>query len=172
MSSNLRLRSLLVMGASVTALTALASPALAQSSGGNVIEELVVTAQRREQALQDVPVAVSAFSQDALKAQRLDGGGNLVLSVPNVNFTRGNFGGYSFSIRGIGSKVVGAGGTAGVSFHQNNSPLSANRLADAAEILVRNAGDGPVSALAWDGTGARLMFGLESGAAGLLSLPA
>lgn len=46
------------------------------------------------------------------------------------------------------------------------------RLADAAEILVRNAGDGPVSALAWDGTGARLMFGLESGAAGLLTLPA
>jgi WD40 repeat protein len=46
------------------------------------------------------------------------------------------------------------------------------RLADAAEILVRNAGDGPVSALAWDATGARLLFGLESGAAGLLSLPA
>src|SRR5579872_1508085 len=46
------------------------------------------------------------------------------------------------------------------------------RLADAAEILVRNAGDGPVSALAWDGTGARLMFGLESGAGGLLTLPA
>ena len=46
------------------------------------------------------------------------------------------------------------------------------RLADAAEILVRDAGDGPVSALAWDATGARLLFGLELGAAGLLSLPA
>jgi len=46
------------------------------------------------------------------------------------------------------------------------------RLADTAEILVRNAGDGPVSALAWDATGARLLFGLESGTAGLLTLPA
>jgi WD40 repeat protein len=46
------------------------------------------------------------------------------------------------------------------------------RLADAAEILVRHPGDGPVSALAWDASGARLLFGLESGAAGLLSLPA
>ena len=46
------------------------------------------------------------------------------------------------------------------------------RLADTAEILVRNAGDGPVSALAWDASGARLLFGLEAGAAGLLSLPA
>jgi WD40 repeat protein len=46
------------------------------------------------------------------------------------------------------------------------------RLGDAAEILARHPGDGPVSALAWDATGARLLFGLESGAAGLLSLPA
>jgi WD40 repeat protein len=46
------------------------------------------------------------------------------------------------------------------------------RLADAAEILVRDPGDGPVSALNWDATGARLLFGFESGAAGLLNLPA
>jgi len=46
------------------------------------------------------------------------------------------------------------------------------RLADGAEITVRDSGGGPVSALGWDATGARLMFGLESGAAGLLTLPA
>jgi WD40 repeat protein len=46
------------------------------------------------------------------------------------------------------------------------------RLADAAEIPVRVSGDGPISALSWDATGARLLFGLESGAAGLLALPA
>jgi WD40 repeat protein len=46
------------------------------------------------------------------------------------------------------------------------------RLGDAAEIFVRNAGDGAVTALAWDATGARLLFGLDSGAAGLLTLPA
>jgi WD40 repeat protein len=46
------------------------------------------------------------------------------------------------------------------------------RLADAAEILVRLPGDGAVSALGWNATGSQLLFGLESGAAGLLSLPA
>jgi WD40 repeat protein len=46
------------------------------------------------------------------------------------------------------------------------------RLADGAEILARHAGDGPVSALGWNATGSELLFGLESGAAGLLSLPA
>ena len=45
------------------------------------------------------------------------------------------------------------------------------RLADAAEILVRRPGGGAVAALAWNSTGARLLFGLESGEAGLLNLP-
>jgi hypothetical protein len=46
------------------------------------------------------------------------------------------------------------------------------RLADAAEILVRRPGDGAVSALGWNATGSQLLFGLDSGAAGLLNLPA
>jgi WD40 repeat protein len=45
------------------------------------------------------------------------------------------------------------------------------RLADAAEIIVRRPGGGPVSALAWNGNGARLLIGLESGEADLLDLP-
>jgi WD40 repeat protein len=45
------------------------------------------------------------------------------------------------------------------------------RLADAAEILVRRPGGGAVGALAWNPSGARLLFGLESGEAGLLNLP-
>ena len=45
------------------------------------------------------------------------------------------------------------------------------RLADAAEILVRRPGGGAVGALAWKANGARLLFGLESGEAGLLNLP-
>jgi WD40 repeat protein len=46
------------------------------------------------------------------------------------------------------------------------------RLVDAAEILVRAPGGGAVSALGWDATGARLLIGLDSGEAGLLTLPA
>jgi WD40 repeat protein len=45
------------------------------------------------------------------------------------------------------------------------------RLADAAEILVRRPGGGAIGALAWNASGARLLFGLESGEAGLLNLP-
>jgi WD40 repeat protein len=48
------------------------------------------------------------------------------------------------------------------------------RLSDAAEILVREPqpDGGAISALAWDAIGARLIFGLSNGGAGLLTLPA
>ena len=133
MTNSLRLRSMLVLGASATALMS-AAPVFAQTTNTNnntrAITEVVVTAQRRSEALQDVPVAVSAFSADTLKAQRLDGGDKLVLSVPNVNYSRSNFGGYNFQIRGIGTKVVSPTGDPGVSFNINNLPVAANHLGD------------------------------------------
>jgi len=45
------------------------------------------------------------------------------------------------------------------------------RLGDAAELLVRREGGGPVTALCWQANGARLLYGLESGETGLLTLP-
>jgi outer membrane receptor protein involved in Fe transport len=128
MSKATALRSLLVAGASGLALSAFATSAAAQAARSNVIEELVVTAQKKEEALQDVPIAVSAFDQNALEKSKIDGGPNLVLAVPNVNFSKGNFTGYNFQIRGIGSKLVAASGDAGTGIHLNNAPLIANNL--------------------------------------------
>jgi WD40 repeat protein len=46
------------------------------------------------------------------------------------------------------------------------------RFTDASELLVRAGGDGaPITALGWDEAGKRLVFGSESGGAGLLALP-
>jgi WD40 repeat protein len=52
----------------------------------------------------------------------------------------------------------------------NDGMLLMVRLDDGAEILVKRPGDSPVSALAWDGTGARLAFGTEDGNSGILAL--
>lgn len=121
-------RGLLAAGVSFGVICAFATSVSAQTAGSNVIEELVVTAQRQAEALQDVPIAVSAFDQGALERSKIDGGPNLVLAVPNVNFSKGNFTGYNFQIRGIGSKLVAASGDAGTGIHLNNSPLIANNL--------------------------------------------
>src|SRR5437868_8386007 len=132
MSDSLRLRSLLAVGVSAAALMAVAVPAYAADANNDAttttVGEVVVTAQKKEEALQDVPIAVSAFSQDNLEKQKIDGGPNLVLAVPNVNFSKGNFTGYNFQIRGIGSKLVAGSGDAGTGIHLNNAPLIANNL--------------------------------------------
>src|SRR3989344_6021711 len=49
-----------LLASSALLAAAIGAPAYAQ--GANVIEELVVTAEKREQSLQDVPVAISAFT--------------------------------------------------------------------------------------------------------------
>jgi outer membrane receptor protein involved in Fe transport len=121
------MRALLIAGASAFALAGAAGSAFAAEEG-TTIEELVVTAQKKAESIQDVPIAVSAFSQDALQKSRIDGGPNLVLAIPNVNFSKGNFTGYNFQIRGIGSKLVAGSGDAGTGIHLNNAPLISNNL--------------------------------------------
>ena len=131
MHTTSRLRSLLALGVSLTAMMT-ASDVWAQArSEPSTVAEIVVTAQRREESIQDVPIAVSAFSGDSLKTQRIETGQDLLQAIPNVNFSRGNFGGYNFQIRGIGTKLVATSADAAIGIHENNTPLTANTLADA-----------------------------------------
>ncbi len=102
----------------------------AEASSGNAIGEVVVTAERKEGTLQSTPIAVSAFSAASLSAKGLNGGQDLVLQVPNANYTRGNFGGFNFKIRGIGVDVVSFSGTTGVSINENELPLASNNFAN------------------------------------------
>jgi iron complex outermembrane receptor protein len=81
-------------------------PASAQAAAADAapLEEIVVTARRREEALQDVPVAVSAFGAadlQALQAENLDA---LQGAVPNMNLVQGRGSATSANIfiRGIG----------------------------------------------------------------------
>ncbi|MHB8528988.1 MAG: TonB-dependent receptor [Caulobacteraceae bacterium] len=105
--------------------------AAGENAAGTTIGELVVTAERRQENIQDTPIAVSAFSAATLKNERLDGGENLVLHVPNTYYSRTNFGGYNFKIRGIGTDVITFAGTAGVSINYNELPVTANHFQDA-----------------------------------------
>lgn len=91
-----------------------------------ITEELTVTAQRIEENIQEVPIAVSAFSGDALRDRQAINPSDLQLNVPNVSFTATNFGNSSFSIRGIGRLVISSSGESGVSTHINEIPIESN----------------------------------------------
>ena len=103
---------------------------LAAETSSTVVDELVVTAQKREESVQDVPIAVSAFSQEALKQRGIDGATNLIQAIPNLSFARKTLRN-NFQIRGVGSALVAISGDDGVGIHHNNAPLTQNRVADA-----------------------------------------
>jgi len=86
-----------------------ASPVMAQEAPASepqaaAVADIVVTAQRREQRLQDVPLAVSAFSMESLEDGKVESLLNLDGKVPNVVLAP--VGAYPFAsafyIRGLG----------------------------------------------------------------------
>ena len=120
-----------VTGVSALAML-VASPALAQSAQADSsdigADEIIVTAQRQAQSLQEVPIAVSAFSAEALEKQQIKNASDLQLTLPNVTFTKGNFTGSSFTIRGIGDLCVGVACDSATAIHLDGTPLIATRL--------------------------------------------
>ncbi|MEJ6593184.1 MAG: TonB-dependent receptor [SAR86 cluster bacterium] len=75
-----------------------------------ILEEVIVTANRREQSLQSVALAVSAFSGDDLEAQGINDIKGLTERTPGFSMGTFNPGQPQLYIRGIGSNEDGAGG--------------------------------------------------------------
>lgn len=71
------------------------------AAAGPSLEEVVVTAQKREERLQDVPVAISAVGAEELRANRVTDLYTLAASVPWVNMTQDSAVSQQLNIRGI-----------------------------------------------------------------------
>nr|WP_281377835.1 TonB-dependent receptor [Sphingobium subterraneum] len=89
-------------------------PAIAQSAPGSdadrtVLEDIVVTAQKRSQNLQDVPVAVSAVSSAMLESANVTNATDISRLVPSISFFNTS-GAVQPFLRGVGSPIslVGA----------------------------------------------------------------
>ena len=102
--------------------------AAAQDQGTGMGDDIVVTAQRTSERLQDVPISVSAFTGAALETQQIKNTLDLQTSLPNVTFTKTNFTGSSFTIRGIGDLCTGTSCDAATGIHINDVPVPATRL--------------------------------------------
>lgn len=103
-------------GVAVSAIAAglaVATPAVAQDAGASVAEsdvtdgEILVTARRREESLQDTPVAISAFSAEMLEDRQILKSEDLERITPSLQFKpAGQLSGNSASsvvfIRGVG----------------------------------------------------------------------
>ncbi|WCL53856.1 TonB-dependent receptor [Gimibacter soli] len=95
-------------GASMLALVA-SMPAFAQDAAGQAgddfaIDEIVVTAQKREQTLQDVPISVAVTSQATIEKAQVRDMIDLQTVVPSLSVSQLNATGQTnFSIRGFGN---------------------------------------------------------------------
>jgi iron complex outermembrane receptor protein len=77
----------------------------AETPAGSTFEEVIVTAQRREQSIYDVPVALSAFTPDTIERQGIQDLTDIGKFVPNLNvtgFSAGHTSSANPFIRGIG----------------------------------------------------------------------
>ena len=84
--------------------TAPAAGAEQAGAGGTRLEEMVVTARKREERLLDVPVAATALGPQQLQRYTISDLGTIGEQIPNVNIQQGGQGAGAFlAIRGIGS---------------------------------------------------------------------
>src|SRR5215469_9521887 len=99
-------------------------PAMAQ------LEEVVVTAQKKTEAAQTVPINITAFTGQDLQSQHINQFKDLQFHAPNVTYTAGNFGGADFQIRGIGVTAIGYDAESGVAVNFNEVYLAAPNLTE------------------------------------------
>jgi iron complex outermembrane recepter protein len=83
-------------------------------TGRVMLEEVVVTAQKRSERLQDVPVPVTAISGDALVVQNQVRIQDYYSSIPGLSLTSGGNGDVKLSIRGISTSAGFANPTVGI----------------------------------------------------------
>lgn len=99
------------------------SPASRRTRNDQVI---IVTATRREQDLQDVPLSVTAFSQEDLTEQGIVGYEGLAQQTPGVVINRPSANFNNFTVRGISTNGYGAGLNPTVAIYIDELPISAN----------------------------------------------
>ena len=87
----------------LVAAMAWSAPAMAQDDSG--LEEIVVTAQRKSESVQDTPISIMAFSSTALENKSITGLSDLQTQVPNLQLTPfpNNATSPRIYIRGIGN---------------------------------------------------------------------
>ena len=102
------------------------------STAGTVLQEVVVTAQRRRERLQDVPISVTAFNQKDLDKQGLRNIDDLTRESPGITFQRNGAGSSSnyndedtdINIRGIDS----AAGASTVGIYVDDTPIQTRHI--------------------------------------------
>ncbi|MDB5968401.1 MAG: hypothetical protein JWQ90_851 [Hydrocarboniphaga sp.] len=87
------------------------------------IEEIIVTAQKRQEAVNSVPMSITALSGNSLRDQGISSVGDLQKIVPGFRYTQSAYSTPIYSIRGIGFNESSLGAKPNVSVYVDEVPL-------------------------------------------------
>ena len=92
----------LLTAIALATITAVPLSAMAQDTGRLILEEITVTAQKRPETLQDVPISVNVLGNDVLRDAGLDKIEDIQSYVPNLQMTESGISTQMY-VRGIGT---------------------------------------------------------------------
>jgi outer membrane receptor protein involved in Fe transport len=95
---------------------------------GAALETVTVTSSKVGGDVQNIPISITALSQEQLTATQTAGGPDLVKQVPNMTFTKTNFSGYSIQLRGIGTQAISVTTDPAVAVAFNDVPFIRNHF--------------------------------------------
>ncbi len=111
-------------GASTTAVAQTA--ATRTQAEAAVVEEVIVTATRREERLQDVPLSITTLSQEELNRKGIVGYEGLAYETPGVVLNRASANFNNFTARGISTNGYNANLQSTVAIYIDELPISSN----------------------------------------------
>ena len=104
---------------------------MAQDDSARTVEEVVVTALRKETNLQDTAITITAISSDDMELKQLENFEDLQFAVPTLTFGKGAYSGAGISLRGIGNFAVGNASSNAIGYFWNGQTASQSGLYEA-----------------------------------------
>lgn len=119
----------LAFGAVLASTAALTLPETASAQEDDTgIEEIVVTAQRREENLQDVPISISAFTSETIEKNMFSDVSEYIMRTPNASFITNGARSYKqVSIRGI-TNFLGFVGSSTTGFYIDDFSVAGSTI--------------------------------------------
>ena len=112
------------------------SSATVQSGGPaqGSLDEIIVTAQKRQQAITDVGMAITAVSGDQLERQGIKDVGDLTKLEPSFNVSQAQYGTPVYTIRGVGYNEQALAASPAVSVYVDEFPYAYPALTKGATL--------------------------------------
>ena len=95
------------------------------------VEEVVVTALRKETTLQDTAITITAITSEDLEVRQIENFEDLQFAVPTLGFAKGAYSGSGITLRGIGNFAVGNSTSAAIGYFWNGQSASISGLYEA-----------------------------------------